>query len=356
MKLINTVLVSILILSFVISGCGQSIQANTSRLIENPYKKTEFLMGTVVTISIYDEGKEDALDLAFDRIERLADKLAVNDKDSEVDLINENAGVNPVKVSDEIYDVILAGREYSERANGSFDISIGPLTSLWHIGYPDERKPLQSEIDTVLPLINHQNIELNEEDHTVFLKKRGMKLDLGAIAKGYIADQVVSVLNSNKVTTAIINLGGNIYVMGNNPSGNKWTVGIQDPFSPRENIVGNLSVSNKSVVTSGIYERFLEVDGVKYHHLLNPKDGYPINNDIAGITIISDKSIDGDALSTSLFTKGIKEGLNYIEKIEGAEAIFVSRDKKIYMTPGIKNNFKLVNSQFEVEENPLSKS
>jgi len=354
MKPIYTVLLSILILSFVISGCGQSIQTNTSQLMETPYKKTEFLMGTVITISIYDEEKEDALDLAFARIETLAEKLAVNNKDSEVDLINENAGVKPYKVSDEVYDVILAGKEYSERAKGSFDISIGSLTSLWHIGYPDERKPLQSEIDAVLPLINYQNIELNEEEHTVFLKNKGMKLDLGAIAKGYIADQAVCVLNSNKVTTAIINLGGNIYVMGNNPSGNKWTIGIQDPFSARENIVGNISVSNKSVVTSGIYERYLEVDGVKFHHLLNPKDGYPIHNDIAGITIISDKSIDGDALSTSLFTKGIKEALNYIEKMEGVEAIFVSRDKKIYMTPGIKNNFKLVNSQFEVEEKPLS--
>lgn len=335
-------------------GCGQSTQTDTNQFTSMPYEKTSFLMGTIVTVKIYDEGKEDVLDLVFNRIEELAEKMASNDKDSEIDLINKNANIQPVQASEEVFHVIQAGKEYSDAANGSFDITIGPLTALWHIGYPNERKPLQSEIDLVLPLINYHDIELNKEDRTVFLKKKGMSLDLGAIAKGYITDEVVKVLEKNGITAAIVNMGGNIYVLGNHPTGKKWTVGIQDPFSSRGDITGSISVSNKSIVTSGIYERFMVVDGIKYHHLLNPKDGYPINNDIAGISIISEKSIDGDALSTSVFTKGIKDGLKYIEKMKGVEAIFVSHDKKIYITPGLKKKFVLTNNQFEIVNYPTS--
>ena len=151
-----------------------------------------------------------------------------------------------------------------------------------------------------------------------------MLLDLGAIAKGFITDQVAEVLKENDVTTAIIDLGGNIYVMGNNPSRKDWTVGIQDPFAPRGETIGVISESNKSVVTSGIYERVLEVDGKSYHHLLDPVNGYPFNNDVAGVTIISSKSVDGDGLSTSVFSKGIEGGLEFIEQFEGTEAIFIS--------------------------------
>jgi len=340
----------------IVAGCGKStsekVTSQGSELITSPYKKTEFLMGTVVTVKIYDTGKEAVLEQAFDRIHTLADHITVNEESaaSEIDAINASAGIQPVKVTEDIYELIDAGVAYSIKTNGSFDISVGPLTNLWRIGFDDARKPAQSEIDAVLPLIGYEQIELNEKEQTVFLKNQGMQLDLGAIAKGFITDQVAEVLIENDVTTAIIDLGGNIYVMGNNPSGKEWTVGIQDPFSTRGETIGLINGSNKSVVTSGIYERFLEVDGVSYHHLLNPDDGYPFNNDLAGVTIISDKSVDGDGLSTSVFSKGIQGGLEFIEDFEGAEAIFISVDKKVYITSGLKNNFELTNDQFEMGE------
>lgn len=339
-----------LILLLMIAGCGKSSKDETDHLTTNPYTKTEFLMGTVVTIKIYDKDKEDILNLAFERVKILADKTTTEENESEVSLINKNAGNEPVKVSTDVYQLIEAGKHHSNIADGAFDISVGPLTTLWHIGFPDARKPDQSEIEAILPLINYQRIELDATEQSVFLTKRDMALDLGAIAKGFITDEVVTVLRENDVTSAIIDLGGNIYVLGNNPSGEPWSVGIQDPNAARGSTIGKIKRSNQSIVTSGIYERFLEVEGVKYHHLLDPNDGYPFMNDIAGITIITDSSTDADALSTIIFSKGIKEGIKFIEASTEAEAIFISHDHKVYTTKGLKDEFELTNEQFEMGE------
>ena len=350
-KLLSIALVVLLLLS----GCAgkeKEAKAPEPELLTSPYKKTEFLMGTIVTLKIYDEGKEEVLETAFDRIKYLAAHITVNEneKRSEIDEINRKAGIEPVKVTKDIYELIEAGEAYSVDTEGTFDITIGPLTNLWRIGFPDARKPEQSEIDAVLPLIDYEQVELNKKDQTVYLKNQGMQLDLGAIAKGFITDEVVEVLKDNGVTTAIVDLGGNIYVLGNNPSGRDWTVGIQDPLSSRGETIGKMTETNRSIVTSGIYERYLEVDGETYHHLLNPDDGYPFNNDIAGVSIVTEKSIDGDGLSTSLFSKGIQDGLQFIEQYEGAEAIFVSTDNKVYITSGLKGNFELTNDEFKLVE------
>lgn len=355
----KTILITTLLFLFlsIMTGCTNSKEeANKSanqNLITDPYERTEFLMGTVVTIKIYDEGKKDILDPVFERIKWLADHITVNEEDaanSEVALVNEKAGIEPVKVSDDIYELIEAGKDYSIKAEGSYDITIGPLTNLWRIGYPDARKPEQSEIDAALPLINYQEVQLNPDEKTVYLPRKGMQLDLGSIAKGFIADETVEVLKEYDVTTSIIDLGGNIIVVGNNPGGKKWTVGIQDPDqeAARREIIGKITESDKSIVTSGIYERVLNIDGESYHHLLDPKTGYPFNNDIAGVTIVSDKSTDGDGLSTSVFSKGIKGGLQFIEQFEGVEAIFISHDHKVYITSGLKGNFEITNEEFEL--------
>jgi thiamine biosynthesis lipoprotein len=174
-----------------------------------------------------------------------------------------------------------------------------------------------------------------------------MRLDLGAIAKGFITDEAVTVLKKNQVQSAIVDLGGNIFVMGKNSSGEKWNVGIQNPYSPRGEIVGKIKESNQSIVTSGIYERFIKVHGKIYHHLLNPADGYPFTNDIAGVSVITDASTDGDALSTVLFAEGVKSGLAYAKKW-GIKAVFVTRDKKVYITPNLKNNFVLTDKAFKL--------
>lgn len=333
----------VIVSMFILVACGSD-----DGLLQSPHKETEFLLGTVVSISIYDEDKEDVLALAFERVEALEDKISGELIDSEITEINNQAGVAPVHVSDEVYKLIEAGKQYSEESDGAFDISIGKLTSLWRIGYDDARKPAQKEIDHVLEFVDYDKVSLNEQEQTVFLTKEGMQLDLGAIAKGYITDEVNEILKDNEVTTAIIDLGGNIYVKGNRPSGEKWNVGIQNPFLARGELVGRIKVANQSIVTSGIYERFLEVDGEHYHHLLNPNDGYPFDNEIAGVTIVSEKSIDGDALSTVIFAYGLAEGVAYIEEIEGVESIFITKDREVKLTSGLLDNFELVNDDFEL--------
>lgn len=329
-----------------LSACTSSDDpsSNTATINSEPYSDEQFLLGTYVQIRIYDDGKEAVLEQAFDRVKELGDEITINQPGSEIDAINENAGIEPVRVSDDIYTLVKRAYDYSADSNSGFDMAIGAITQLWRIGFDDARKPSQEEIDAALPLVDYHKVELNDEEHTVYLKEAGMKLDLGAIAKGYITDEVVKVLEENDVTSAIIDLGGNVYVMGHSPRGadQPWTVGIQDPNDSRGTSLGIIEETNKTLVTSGIYERYLEVDGVTYQHIFNPKTGYPYDNDIAGITIITEHSIDGDALSTAVFSLGVKAGLDYVEGLDnGAEAIFVTRDNQVFVTKGIEDEFQL---------------
>ncbi|EPI14409.1 ApbE family protein [Enterococcus faecium SD1C-2] len=335
----------------VLTGCSNSANKTTTessaatKILKDPYSDEQFLLGTYVRIRVYDEGKESALKPAFDRVKELGDKITINQKGSEIDEVNEQAGIKPVKVSDDVYTLVKRAYEYSQDSQGGFDMAIGAITQLWRIGFDDARKPSQEEIDQALKLVDYHKIELNDKEKTVYLKEKGMIIDLGAIAKGYITDEVVKVLKKQGVTTAIVDLGGNVYVLGHSPRGENqdWTVGIQDPNMARGSVLGSIKERNKTLVTSGIYERYLEVDGKKYHHLFDPKTGYPFDNDIASVTIITDKSIDGDGLSTAVFSMGVKKGLEYVESElnNGTEAIFVAKDDKVYVTDPIKDTFKL---------------
>lgn len=343
-KIHLTTLVLCLGLLALLAGCGHRQAAVTPKLLTNPYQDTKFQMGTVVNLRIYDQGKRAVLAKGFDKIADLADRLTVNQQGSEVDKVNKAAGDHAVKVSAPVFRLIQYAKAYSEKSGGSFDLAIGPITSLWHIGFNDARKPSQAEIDRVLPLVNYRNVRLNVAERTVYLTKKGMALDLGGIAKGFITDEVIKVFKQNGVTTAIADLGGNIYVLGHSPKGkNKpWTVGIQDPKDTRGTSLGTLPAANQTIVTSGIYERYLKVDGKIYMHLMNPKTGYPFDNDLMGVSIITARSVDGDALSTATFDKGLRGGMAFIEKQTEAQAIFITKEKKVYVSSGLKNKFTLL--------------
>lgn len=322
-----------------LTACG----SKKPTINQQAYSDQQFLMGTYVKVQIFDEGKKDVLKKAFDRVKTLADEITVNEPGSEIDKVNEQAGVSPVKLSNDVYPLVKSAYEYSETYEEGFDMTIGPITQMWHIGFDDARKPSQAEIDKALPLVDHNKVELNDKDQSIFLKEKGMELDLGAIAKGYITDEVVKVLKDNDVTTAVVDLGGNVYILGDSPKKDKelWTVGIQDPNQARNKVVGTVTGKNQSLVTSGVYERNLRVNGEVFHHLFDPKTGYPFKNEIAGVSIISEKSIDGDGLSTSIFSEGLKEGLERIEGLENVEAIFVTLDDQIFVSSGLEKNFKL---------------
>ena len=326
-----------------------SCNKNTTSSQSEPISRTEIFMGTVVKISLYDSSNYDILDKCFNRVSEIESLVSINQSGTELDEVNASAGIKPVKVTSTTYDIVEKGLEYSKLSNGDFDITIGPLVKLWSIGLEGAKVPTAEEITNTLSLIDYDSLELNKKDSTIFLKKEDMIIDLGSIAKGYAADEISRILTENKVNSAIIDLGGNIYAHGIKLTGVDWNIGIQNPFNNRGDIVGIVKVKNKTIVTSGIYERYIEKDGVKYHHLLNPHTGYPFENNIAGVSIITDKSIDADALSTTVFAKGIEEGLKFVETLPNVEAIFISKNNEVYLTSGVKDIFTLKNEDFTLK-------
>ncbi len=318
---------------------------------QNQYSRTYYYLGTVNEITIFGLGKhkiEKLLNNCDAILKDIENKMSDTIPGSDVSKINKNAGSNYVNISDETFFVIEEAINYSKISDGIFDVTIGPLSDLWGIGTENAKVPSLKEINETLNLINYKNIILDKSNNSVKLNKKNMKIDLGAIAKGYAADIIVDFLKDNNIKSAIINLGGNIYTLGNKNNKDSFTIGIQDPTTSRGNSIGTIDVSDKSIVTSGIYERYIEDDGVIYHHILDPYSGYPFDNDISSVTIISDKSIICDALSTSTFGLGLSKGLDLIENIDNADAIFITKDKEIYLTSNIANNFNLTDKTFKI--------
>ena len=203
-----------------------------------------------------------------------------------------------------------------------------------------------------LEAVNYKDIFMNEEKSEIMLKKEGQKLDVGGIAKGYAADEVVKILKEYHIQSGLINLGGNVFAFENKPTNENWNIGIQNPFDIRGECVGVVSVSNKSVVTSGNYERYFINNGKRFHHIMNPLTGNPSENGVISATIISDYSIDGDALSTCAFVMGIEEGLKLAESIKGVDALFITENKKIYTTSGIKNELEVTSKEYLEKSSP----
>lgn len=362
MKKRIVLLVAVATLGLSLSACSKK-QATTSSdqpeiaagMRSDPYRQEEFLLGTYTRLSVYNEGKKEALTPAFAKMRELGDKITINESGSEIDAINEKAGIEPVVVSADVYDLVKTAKEYSVQSKGAFNLVIGAITQLWRIGFDDARKPSQAEIDEALTKLDYNKVQLNDEAKSVYLEEPGMIIDLGAIAKGYIADEVADVLKKEGVTSGIVDLGGNILVIGHSYRGDDkpWNVGIQDPNDARGTVIGSVEVTDKTVVTSGIYERYLELDGVKYHHLFDTKTGYPVDNDLASVSVITEHSMDGDALTTLIFAKGLEEGIKFVEEQAptGTQAIFITHEGKVYVTKGLKENFKLnPDSEYQMAE------
>ncbi|KIN80596.1 FAD:protein FMN transferase [Clostridium botulinum] len=336
-----TILLLCICLPLVFVGCNSKS--------EEPVSRETYLMGTIINIKAYGKNADKAVQASVDKISDIENKMSLNISTSEVNKINKNAGIAPVKVSKNTFDVVKASLIYSEKSKGSFDITVEPLVSLWGIGTDKARIPSKDEISNTLKLINYKDVIINEKESTVMLKRKGQAIDLGAIAKGYTADELKKVLLNYNVSSAFLSLGGNVYVLGNKPDKTPWKIGVQNPLEPRGDYLGIVSVSDKSVVTSGNYERFFERNGKRYHHIFDTKTGYPAEKGLISVSIISDKSIDGDALSTSVYTLGLDEGKKLIESLKGVEAIFVTNDKKVYVTSGLKDVFKLTNTDFKLQ-------
>jgi len=307
--------------------------------------RTDFALGTVCTITIFEKRQTGVCDEIFSRIREIEKLMSVNISSSDVSRINTAAGIEPVLVQEDTFKVIERAIYFAELSGGAFDPTVGPIVSLWGIS-SKPRVPSKEEINEALPLINWHNIELDTRLKSVYLKQKGMSLDLGGIAKGYAADEAVKIIKSHKIKSAKIDLGGNIFLVGTRKDRKLWKVGIQNPDGRRGSIIGYLRIPEKTVVASGVYERNFEEDGVFYHHLLSVKDGYPVNNGLVSVTIIADDSMDADALSTSIFVSGYENGISILKNYGEAQAVFVFDDNSVIVTSGF--DFLLTDKRYSM--------
>lgn len=313
--------------------------------------KKGFYFDTIISITLYGTEDESYIDGCFKLADKCEKLFSNTLADSDISKINSAAGKESVEVSPETLELIKKGIAYGELSDGAFDITIGSLSDLWNISeisknlQNDKNEagasqiPCQKDIDKAVSHIDYSRIKIT--DKSVMLTDSLAKIDLGGIAKGYIADLMKEYLEGEGIESGIINLGGNILTIGSKENKTPYKVGIQKPFDETGSYIAIVPVTDKSIVTSGVYERYFRVDNKIYHHILDSKTGYPIDNDIYSVTIISDKSIDGDALSTTCFSLGKEKGMRLIESLENVEAVFIYSDMSIHPSSGIENQITL---------------
>lgn len=296
------------------------------------------MMGTKIQITVQHEKPEEVLNEIVIRLEEYKDRFSANDNHSELMQVNKNAGIKPVKVNPSLYKLIKIGKKHSVPVDSSLNITIGPLVKAWNIGFKDAHVPSEEEIESLLHKTNPNDIILDHKKQTVLLKHTGMFIDLGAVAKGFIADLVIKDFKSMGVSAGLINLGGNVMTYGRAPKHQDgyWRIGIQHPFLPRGNYMRILKVKNQSVVTSGIYERKLTINGKTYHHILDRSTGYPIETDIASLTIVSNKSLDGEIWTGRLFGQSVEMIMGTLELLEGVEGIVITKNGELHCSEALK--------------------
>ncbi len=293
------------------------------------------LLHTVCTIQLYDSTDYAVLNECFAVIDKYEKLFSRTLEGSELYHINQSKETT-FEVSDELRDILTIALSYGELSDGALDVSIAPLSSLWDFSSLEHKTeaPVQAKISAVKELVNYKNISLR--GNTLTFAKEGMQLELGAVAKGYIADRVKDFLLSKGVTSAIINLGGNILLVGEKPTGDAFHIGIQKPFEDRDAVVVAISdLKDCSMVSSGIYERyFYDAEGTFYHHILDAKTGYPCDTNLLQVTIISKDSATGDALSTACFALGLNKGMELIHSLTDVYAVFMTSDGKLHFSDG----------------------
>lgn len=308
------ILISLLIFSFFLCGCQKT----------TPLSSKEFCLDTIVQITLYDSSSKNILNNCFDLCKKYELVFSTNNKKSELYKLNHSVHkLENQVISKELYQVIKQGLYYSELSNGAFDITIGSISSLWD--FKNNIIPQDHLIKEHLQDVSYKNIVL-EKNEIRFLNEKTM-IDLGAIAKGYIADQIKDYLLKKNVTSALINLGGNILCVGQKQQ-QPFLIGVTNPQETSDSIL-SLNINDLSVVTSGTYQRYIETDSKKYHHILNPLTGYSYENGLSAVTIISKSSIQGDALSTVCFSLGKEKGIELLNSLKDVSGCFIDENNQI---------------------------
>ena len=307
--------------------------------------RMEEVIGTVCSVNAFKDGTEELYDCIFTRLREIDALFNVNRSDSLITKVNEAAGKNAVTVNSDFLFVLNTALHYAELSDGAFDPTIGPLVKLWGINTDHARVPSEKEITDVLKFVDWKNVVVEEAGQSsVFLTQQGMSLDLGGIAKGFAADEITNILKRFKVKRAIVDLGGNICVFGKKGKGEVWNIGIKNPFdSQRAPALVLLQDDSATVVTSGVYERFFEKDGVRYHHIFDVKTGKPAQRDWSSVTIVApaSHSVDADALSTIGFIVGFEK----FSQIIDVPVIFINNDASIEASASLNGKLRVYDWQ-----------
>lgn len=339
------------------TGCQNTTGTSTATEKE-PISISSIKLNTAIQITIYDSQDKSLLDdclalcdryeLIFSRTNENSELYKLNhrkdtsDKDPNADgqtiPYPISGTADTWHISEDLASLLSQGLSITRESDGAFDIAIAPLTSLWDFTAEDPKVPDDAAIQKALPLCSSDGVTIDDQDIT--LPSDDIQFDVGAIAKGYIADRMKDLLVKKGVNSAIINLGGNVLCIGSKPDGTPFKVGIQKPFADRNETEAVMDITGKSVVSSGIYERCFKQNGKLYHHILNPKTGFPYDNSLISVTIISDQSVNGDALSTTCFALGLKDGLKFAEK-KGVQAVFITEDYELHYTDGFQDEINV---------------
>jgi thiamine biosynthesis lipoprotein len=297
------------------------------------YKETRLALGTFVEISVSEQKPRQeivqAVDLAFAEILKIHHLMNRFDPQSEISKINREANKRPLRLSPEMLEIIKHSLEFSHLSEGAFDISVAPLLDTWGFYRKGKKRclPSDQEIKAALEKVGYKNIVLDEKAATLYFAKAGMQIDLGGIAKGYAVDQARDILVKKGIKNALINAGGNIYALGKKANGQPWKVGLRHPRKPGK-LWKNFVLEDKAIATSGDYENYFILDGKTYHHIFDPRSGYPVETEIASVSVITDQATDADALSTTFFVLGKAKAMELAKKLKNIELIFLSLDKK----------------------------
>ncbi len=329
-------IISVLFITLLIGCSPKSIEK------KSPLTKSTFMLNTIITITLYDSTDESIIEDAFKLIKNFENIYSRTSTVSELYKLNEHQlpkNNGSFIVSDDLADILRQAYHYSELTDGAFDLAIEPISSLWDFTADTPKVPDSKLIEEKLPAVNYKNVHINGNQVSFDSDETG--IDLGAIAKGYIADKVKAFLIDRGVKSAMINLGGNVLCVGQKPDGTAFNIGIQKPFADRNETVAVMELKDMSVVSSGIYERCFTVNGKFYHHILNSKTGYPTDNNLIAVTIISKESVVGDGLSTSVFALGLDKGLELIDSLDGVYAVFITEDYELHYSKGFKEQIPL---------------
>jgi thiamine biosynthesis lipoprotein len=297
-------------------------------------------MSTVMTHKAFGKHAEESLRAVRDEAVRLEELLSCFIPGSAISRINRSAGMKCEGLSGDTYEVLSRAIEFSRYCQGLFDVTIGPLVTLWNNGKDTCRPPEHSRIRQVLPLVDYTDLLLDPCKKTAGLQRIGQSIDLGGIGKGFAGDKFLEVFKKYGISSAYTNIGGNVAALGTKPDGSPWRVGIQHPRQ-ENSLIGLVSVADKAVVTSGDYQRyFIGNNGKRYHHILDPSTGYPAESGVVSVTIVAESSTVADALSTILFVAGMEKGLELLGRFPGAEAVLVDMDLQVYITAGLMEYFQ----------------